>query len=146
MQLSLTRQQLVKIRIRFSKRHVYLIELAEHIHDWLHAFLHALANGLCRVKLWVLLQISDRVPRRENNLTLIVLLDACDDFQQRGFACTVQTDDAYLGTIEETEVDVVQHLFLRREALAHAHHRKDDFLVVCHKNLIKNLCKGNTFF
>ena len=36
----------------------------------------------------------------------------------------IQTDNAYLGSIEEAEIDVLEHLFLiLLDGLAHSHHR-----------------------
>ena len=133
LQLRLPRQQRVEVGIRLCEGSVYLVVLAQHVHHGLHALLHYLANGLRRVQFRVLLQIAHRVARREHHFALVVRLHACDNLHQRGLTRAVQTDDAYLRTIEKTQIDVVQYFFLRRETLAHAHHGKDNLLVVCHK-------------
>ena len=135
LQLCLTCKELVEICIRLGKSHVDLVELAEHIHDGLHTLLHTLANGFCGVELRVLLQVTDRVSRRENNLALVVLVDTCNDLHQGGFTGTVQTYYADLGAVEETEVDVIQNTFLvLLDGFAHANHREDNLFVVCHRD------------
>ena len=45
---------------------------------------------------------------------------------------TIQADDTYLCSIEETEINVLEHLFLILfDGFAHSHHRENNLLVVC---------------
>ena len=137
LQLRLTSQELIEIGIGFTKRHVDLVVLFQHVHDRLHTFLNDLAHGLVRIELRVLLQIADRVAGRPNDLALVLFLNTGDDLEQGRFTGTVQTDDTDLGAIKETQVDVLQYLFLRTETLIQSHHRKNNLLIVCH-NIIRN--------
>ena len=106
------------------------------IHDRLHTLHDHFLHGLGRIQLRFLRQISHAVPRREYHFALEILVQSCDNFHQGGFSGTVQTDDADFSPIEETQVDVLQHLFVGlADGLTHADHGENDFLVVycCHK-------------
>ncbi len=143
LQLALTDKELVHFVLVFvilgeTKLLVYLLILSECVDNRLYAFLHDLNHRLVVVELRILGQIAHAVAGREHHLTLILLIQSGDDFHQRTFSSSVQSDDAYLGAIEETEVDVLQHLLpCLLDGLAHANHREDNLLVVncCHNML-----------
>ena len=118
-----------------AKAFVHLFIFAKDIHDFLDTFLDYLLHGLARLQFRVLLQIAHRVTRREDYFALIFFVDTGDNLEQRRFTRPVETDNANLCPVEERKVDIFQYLFLRREYLAHADHREDYFLVVCHKIL-----------
>ncbi len=103
----------------------------------LHALHHILLDGLLLVEWRILWQVADGVARAPDHVALILLIQSCNDLHQRGLTCTVQSDDTDLGAIEETQVDVLEHLLLvLLDGLAHSDHREDDFLVVdcCHND------------
>ena len=62
-----------------------------------HVFLH----GLVLVERRILRQVAHRVAWAPNHLTLGRLLKSCDDFHQRRFTGTVQTDDTDFFSVEE---------------------------------------------
>ena len=128
---------LVRIAIVFLQTEllVNLLILLQSIVCLLHTFHNVLLNGLGLVERRILRQITYRVARTPHNVALSRLVESCNDLHQRRLTCTVQTDDANLGTIEEREVDVLQYLFaILRDDLRHPDHRENDFLVVycCH--------------
>ena len=131
-QLALTLAQLVEVGIGLAKGIVHLVILLEGVHDRLHSLLHHLFHRLGVVQFRLLFQIAHAVAGREDHLALIVLVDSGDNLQQARLTRTVETDDAYLSTIEEREINVFQYLAAGRDKLPHAYHRENDFFVVCH--------------
>ena len=101
-EFALTLAELLYIGIGVGKGIVHLVVLFQPVDNLLYCFLNHLLDGLAVVKLWLLLKVADTISRRENHLALIVLVDTCNDFQQARLAATVETDDAYLGTVEKT--------------------------------------------
>ena len=79
----------------------YLVELGQKVHNFLYSFLYNLNDGLFRIHLWLLFQITYRISWCPDNLSLIVLLHACDYLQQGGFSASVQAYDADFGAVEE---------------------------------------------
>ena len=120
---------------RLGELEVYLLVLLEQVHGFLHCLLHHLFYGFVIVELGFLFQISHRVARGKHHFALIALVHPCYYLEQGRFSGSVQTDDAYLGTVEKGEIDVFKHLFLRRVQLAHTYHREDYFFVVGHNFL-----------
>ena len=111
---------------------VYLFVFLQGVHDVLYAFLHHLDDRLVVVELGFLLQVAHAVARAPHHVALILLLDAGNNLHQRRFARAVHAHDAYLGTVEEAEVDVLEDLLLiLLDDFAHPDHREDDLLVVC---------------
>ena len=140
LQLCLTTHQLlhlVGILIVFgqSELHVDLVVFGKGVIHMLHALHHVLLHRLLLVERGILRQIADRIAWCPDDITLILLVETGDDLHQRRFTGTVQTDDTDLSSIEEAEVDVLEHLFLvLLDGLAHSDHRENHFLVVncCH--------------
>ena len=85
-------------------------EFLEDIDDFLHAFLHHLLHRFVVVELRLLVKHANGIARREDHFAVIGFLLACNDTQQGGFTCSVQTYDADLGAIKEGEIDVFQYL------------------------------------
>ena len=82
-QLALTLAELFDIGIGVGKLVVHFFVFLQSIDNVLDGLLHNFLDGLGVVELGFLLEIADAVARREDNLALIVLVNACDDFQQR---------------------------------------------------------------
>ena len=84
-------------------------------------------------------QIAHRVAGAPHYLALVLLVQPGNDLHQRRLARAVQADNAYLGSVEEAQIDVLEHLLLvLLDGLAHSDHREYNFLVVncCHKSLL----------
>ena len=127
LQFSLAGEQgihLVRVLIIFGEAELLIdfLVFGQCVHHGLHTLHHDFADGLRRVELGFLRQVAHRIAGREDHFALIVLLDAGDDFHQRGLTRPVQTDDADLRPIEEGEVNVFQHLLVVLEGLAHSYH------------------------
>ena len=128
MQFTLTCKQLVHLVLvlvvfRQAELLVDFLVFLQGIHDVLHALFDDLPHGLRVVQLRFLRQVAYRVAGREHHVALVALVQPCDDFQQGGLSGAVQTDDTNLGSIEETEVDVLKNLFLSLlDGLAYTNH------------------------
>ena len=61
---------------------------------------------------------------------MIILIHARDDFQETALAGSVQSEHADLGSIVEAEIDLAQHLLLRRIDFADVDQRKNDLFIV----------------
>ena len=89
----------------------------------LNAFHHVLLDGLLFIKRWLLWKVAHAIAGAPYHVALILLVQSGNDFHQCGLTCTVQTDDTNLGTIEETEVNILKNLFLiLLNGLAYANH------------------------
>ena len=122
---------LVFVVFRESELLVDLLVFFQCVHDGLHTFLHHFQHGFLVIEVRFLLQVAHRVAGAPHHVALIALVDAGDDFHQGGLSRTVEADDAYLGSVEEAQIDVLEHLFLvLLDGLAHAYHREDDLFVV----------------
>ena len=110
---------------------IHLFVFLEQCYGCRASFLDHFADGLRVVQLRFLFQIAHRVAGREHDFALIVLVQSGDDFHQRRFSRSVQTDDPDLGAVEKRQVDVVEHFFLVGEGLADPHHGENYFFV-CH--------------
>jgi hypothetical protein len=84
-----------------------------------------LANGVLRVKLWLLGQISNLQARHRDGFTLDLFVNASHDFEQGGLARAVGAQHANLGSGEEGQGNVFQDLTLRRHDFADAVHTKN---------------------
>ena len=141
LQFSLTLHEfihLVSIFVIFwqSELYIYLVVFSQRIVNVLYAFHHVLLDGLFLVERWVLRQIAHRISRTPNHIALILLVQTGNNLHQCRLTRSVQSDDANLGTIEKTQVDVFEHLFLiLLDGLAHSNHREYNLLIVycCHK-------------
>ena len=131
-QFTLPRDKRIHLLIRHRLRefHVHLFILLQQGHHFPYAFLHHLDYGLVRIHLRLLLQISHRISRSPDHLSLIGLLHARDYLHQSRFAGTVETDYPDLRTIEERQIYVFQYyLVVMGQYLAHTVHRKNYLLV-----------------
>ena len=104
--LSLTLHQLVhliRVSVIFFETEliVDVLVFCECIIDFLHTLHHVFLHGLVLVERRILRQVAHRVAWAPNHLTLGRLLKSCDDFHQRRFTGTVQTDDADFCSVEE---------------------------------------------
>ena len=134
LKFGLTGEEFVEVGVRFAESHVDGVVFGQHVDDGLDALADNFDNGLVGVELRFLLEITDRVSGRENDLSLIRLVYAGDDFQQGRFAGTVKTYDTNFSAIEEGKINVFKDGFLRRVGLGYAYHRENDFFVVGHWN------------
>ena len=87
LQFGLSREQLVHLVLVLvvfgqAKLLVDSLILVECVHNGLHTLHDYLLDGLGGVELRVLWQVAYRVARRKHHLSLILSLDACDDFHQ----------------------------------------------------------------
>ena len=128
LQLSLTLHQLVhlvRVFVIFGQTefHVDIVVFCQRIIDMLHALHHILLDSLLLIERRFLRQIAHAVAWAPHHITLILLVQSGNDFHQCGLTRTVQTDDTNLGTIEKTEVDILEYLFLiLLNGLAYAYH------------------------
>ena len=114
--LSLTLHQfvhLVRVAVVFFEAEflVYLIIFFKGIVHLLHALHHVLLDRLVLVERRVLRQVAHAVARAPHHIAARRLLDAGDDLEERRFARAVETDDAYLGAVEERQIYVLEYLF-----------------------------------
>lgn len=141
LQFGLARHQLlhlvgVFVIFRQSEFLIDVVVLLQSIVNALHALHHVLLDRLRLVERRVLRQIAHTVTWAPHHIALILLVETGNNLHEGRFTCTIQTDDAYLGSIEEAEIDVLEHLFLiLLDGLAHSHHREYYFLIVncCHR-------------
>ena len=106
-----------------SEFQVDVLIFLQGIDNVLHAFFNNLANRLCIVQLGLLWQVAHRIAWGEYHIALVTLIQSCYDLQQRGLTRSVETYYAYLGTIEEAEINVLQYLFLSLlDGLAYTNH------------------------
>ncbi len=123
----------VEVGVGFGELGVDLIEAGEHIHDGLHRFFDDFDDGLAFVEFGFLLEQARGVTFGLRDLADVVVIDACHNAQQGGFARAVKTEHADLCAEVEAEGDVAQDLFVGRDDLAHFVHGVDDLCgFVCH--------------
>ena len=136
LQFSLTLHQfihLVSILVIFrqAKLHVDVVIFLQSIINALHTFHHILLYGLLFIQRGILRKITNGIAWTPNHLTLELLIQSSYNLHQRRFTCTIQTNNTNLRSIEETQVYILEHLFLvLLDGLAHTHHRENHFLVV----------------
>ena len=112
--------------------HRDVVVFLQDVHDLLHAFLDHLDDGLLRIHLRLLREISHAVARGPDHLALVGFLHAGDDLQEGGLSRPVQADDADFRPVEEGKVDVLEDDFVVvGEDFPHPVHREYD-LFVCH--------------
>ena len=127
--LALPLEQRVHFVVRhlFTKLGVDLFKLFQQIDSLLYGLFHNFAYRSRIVYQRFLLQIADRIARRENGLAVELLVRAGNDPQQRRFTRTVQAEHADLCTIKEREINVLEDSFLVVK-LTDFDHRKDDLV------------------
>ena len=104
--------------------------LVQQRHQLLLPFLDDLFDRLVEVELRFLFEQSDAVALRASDLTDVVGIGPGNDFEQRAFSGSVQTQHADLGAVVKAQVDVAQDLLLRRIDLADTDQRKNHLLIV----------------
>ena len=110
--------------------HRYVIVFREDVHHFLYALLDHFDDGLVRIHLRLLREVSDGVAGRPNDFALEGLLHPGNDLEERRFTGPVEADDADLGAVEEGQVDVLENdLVVVREDLSHPVHRENDLFV-----------------
>ncbi len=92
-----------------------------------HAVHHVAADVLRLVEVRLLGQVAHGVAGGEACDAVVLVVEAGHDLQQRRLARAVVPDDADLGAGEEREVDVAQHLFVRRVEPVEVLHLEDEF-------------------
>ncbi len=112
---------------RIRKPLVDLVVFFQEVHNFLHSFRHDFFHRFLRAEKRFLLEISNRISRRENGLTTEILIDSCEYFQQRALSGTVQTDDSDLGAVKIGKRNIFEHSLLIIVP-AHAHHGIDDLI------------------
>ena len=89
----------------------------------LHTFHNILLHGLRLIEWWILWQITHRIARTPYHFALCWFHKTSDNLHQRRLTCAVETNNTYLCTIEEREVNVLQNLFLVLwDNLRYTHH------------------------
>ena len=153
LQFCLTLHQLVHlvrilVVLRQSELHVDLVVFSQCVIHMLHTLHHVLLHRLLLIQGGILWQITHGIAWCPHHITLILLVQTSDNLHQCGFTSTIQSNDADLRPIEETEVDVLEYLFLvLLDGLAHAHHRENHFLVIdCCHSFYRFACKNTRFF
>ena len=106
LQFSLTIHQFlhlvwVFVVLRQTKLVVDFVIFLEGVVDVLHTFHDVFLDGLFLVEWRVLWQVTNGVARCPYHLSLILLVNASDDFHQGGLTSTIQTHDTNLGSVEE---------------------------------------------
>ena len=101
--LALTLYECVHLVVRhgLGELHIDLLVFLQQVGDLLHSFPYHLDDGLVRVHLRLLLQISYSIAGGPDYLALVGFLYSGDDFHKSGFSRAVETDDADLGPVEE---------------------------------------------
>lgn len=112
----------VKIRVRFGVGGVDLVQSRQRLVDAFNRFLDDLADGLGIVQFRLLGQVANIEAGQRPGFAHVVRLNAGHDPQQGRLARAVETEHADLGAGEETQVDVLEDLFLRGNDLAEAAH------------------------
>ena len=117
LQLALAGKKLIHlffilIIFRQTKFLVDFLIFRQGINDWFHAFLNHFNNAFFVIEIGVLSQIAYRITWRKNDLSLIVIVNSCNDFHQGRFSRTVKSDDTDFRTIEEREIYVFENLLV----------------------------------
>jgi hypothetical protein len=86
---------------RLGKLGIDLLELFEKVNGRLNRFFDCLFNRLTLVELGFLFEIPDRVPLRENNLTVKVLIGTRDDPQQTRFTRAIEAQHTDLCPVKK---------------------------------------------
>ena len=112
LQLALACEELVHLVLVLvvfgqSELLVNLFIFGQRVHNVLYAFLYGFHYGLLIVQLGVLFKIAYRVAGAPHYVALIALLNSGNDLHQGGLTGSVQTDDAYLGSVKEAQVNVL---------------------------------------
>ena len=112
--------------------------IPKHGHQFLPPLLYDFFHGLRGIELRFLLQQSHGVAFGEGDFSRVIFVDATDNAQQGAFAGAVRAEHANFGPVIEGQVNVLQHLPLRRMHPAHANQRKNNLLVArCHMLLVR---------
>jgi len=121
-QLALLSRQGVEVGVFFGVSGVNLFKTVFGLEHLFHTALHRFANGLLGAQLRLLGQIPDLQTGHGKRFALDFLVDACHDFQQRGFARTVQAQHADFGARKEAQGNVFQDMAFGRHDFADAVH------------------------
>ena len=112
LQLCLALHQLVHlicvlIILRKTELHVDLIIFCKRIIHMLNPFHHVLLDRLLFIQWRVLGQIAHRIARTPHYLSLELLIETGNNLHKCGLTRTVQTNNANLRAVEETQIDVL---------------------------------------
>ncbi|MCG3776690.1 MAG: hypothetical protein JW395_3550 [Nitrospira sp.] len=106
------------------------VVFVQHGHEFFLALFDDFFHRLVRIKLWFLLKQAHAVPLRAGDLTGIVLIDSGDDPEQRTLARSIQAQHTDLRAEVEPEIDLSQHLLLRRIDLSDIDERENYLFIV----------------
>jgi hypothetical protein len=126
----------IEISIGFGKFYINSIEAGKHVSNGLHGFANDLDDGLVVIQDRLLFEQTDRVAFTHGDLADVVLVHPRHDTQQGGLAGTVQTENADLGAVIETERDITQYLLVRGMDAPNAHHGVNDLGIGRHAGMI----------
>ncbi len=101
LQFALFGSQCVKVGIGLGVGGIYFVQPGLGILDFADGFLDDLAYGLVVVQLGFLRQVANLDARHGACFALDLGVDTGHDPQQRGFTCTVETQNANLGAGEK---------------------------------------------
>jgi len=101
------------IRARFAHAVADRFVFVQQGDQFFLAFFHDFFHGLVGVELRLLLEQADGVALGTGDLAHIIGIHPGDDFQQRAFPGPVQPENADLGAIIKTQVDIAEYLLLR---------------------------------
>ena len=107
--LTLDKSSHLIIRHWLAELHIDLFILLKDVHYLLNTFLHNLDDGLVRIHLRFLLQITYRISWSPHHFTLISFFNTGDDLHESRLTRAVETYDTDLGTIKERKVDILEY-------------------------------------
>ena len=106
---------------------VDLVVFIQEIDSLFYALLHNFPDRFRFVQEWFLLQETDGIARRENRLTVEVLVYTSQNLEERAFTGSIKPQDADFGAVKIGQVDVFQNGFLV-VIFAYANHGVNDFI------------------
>ncbi|MCY1444139.1 hypothetical protein D9M71_605920 [compost metagenome] len=124
-ELGLFGGQLVEVGIRLGVGGVDLVQTRLGVLDHADRFLDHFTDGLARVQLRFLWQVTDVQVRHRTGFAVELFVDASHDLEQGGFTRAVQAEHADLGAGEKRQGDVLQDFPLRRDNFAQPMHGVD---------------------
>ena len=114
-----------------SELHVNLVVFGQCVIYMLHTLHHILLHRLVGIEWRILRQIAHRIAWAPHHIALILLVQSGNNLHERRLTGAIESDNTYLRTIEETKINVFEHLLLcLLDSLAHTDHREDYFFVI----------------
>lgn len=120
--LALLRGQLVEVRIRLSVFGIHFIQTFQRVNHFGYRFFNGFANGVFRVQLRFLRQVTNLDARLRTGFTFDVCINAGHDAQQGGLTGTVETQNTDFCAREEAQRDIFKNMTFRRDNFADTMH------------------------